>query len=614
MKKLYLSFLSVFLFAGASAQVVPQVPAHKLVPAKMPTKQYVGYEHVPQSNRTGFDERPAAVRSAMSAEQVIGISEYDLQSNSAVQNRIARTGNDISAGWTMSLLATPFEDRGTGYNFSDDGNWGEEPYERLESVRVGWPSILHTSEMEFSITHTGGVGLNMVKRTIGSGTWTESTTPSDVESGLLWPRAAVGGEDNNSIHMICVSTPVANGGDEYEGLDGALLYYRSTDQGETWDIVDSLFAEVDSTQFIGFDGDSYSIHARGNTVAFAVFHDLADSFIMISQDNGDTWEKTLLVDFPVDLYVLDSGLPEEGEDINDDGLFQEYFNTDGAGSLVVDNAGNVHAFYGEMYYMDDDLGDENFSYFPGMNGLHYWNESMGADSSQVIAYAYDLDESGALEIEDDIALYYVSLSGFPSCGVDADDNLFVTYSAIMESHTTGAQNYRHIYLVQSTDGGETWNSESACNLTPDEDFDGYECVFASMSPDVDDQVHLIYQRDFEPGLHVRGDEDPAAINDFVYMAFNMDELAECVFVGVEEALAPHDITVYPNPSDGLVQLLITKPGESQVKLYDNTGKVVYEMTTYGVAADMDLRNLPQGVYVMQVTHEGHSVTQKLSIY
>jgi hypothetical protein len=213
--------------------------------------------------------------------------------------------------------------------------------------------------------------------------------------------------------------PEGNGGAFYGGQDGALVYYRSQDGGDSWDIIDHVFPELDSTQFFGFSGDTYAIHARGNTVAFASFNDFSDSFVMISQDNGDTWEKQLLVDFPVDLYEVDMGLPEIGEDYNDDGLFQEFFNADGAGDVHIDRYGQVHVSFGSMYYMDADTIDGTTSYFPGTNGLAYWNESMGPDSAQIIAYSFDYDESGTLDFEDEIAAYYVGCAAFPSIATDA---------------------------------------------------------------------------------------------------------------------------------------------------------------------------------------------------
>ena len=46
----------------------------------------------------------------------------------------------------MSLETGSFPDRGTGYNFFRWMRIGDEqPYERIESVRCGWPSIGHTA-------------------------------------------------------------------------------------------------------------------------------------------------------------------------------------------------------------------------------------------------------------------------------------------------------------------------------------------------------------------------------------------------------------------------------------------------------------------------------------
>ena len=472
-------------------QDVPQLAPAMRVAAPMPTVAIADFSDRPQQPLEGqsdTDLEHIQNRDLVVQRQVIGYTQYDLQSNAAIDDRMAGGGEAVSAAWTMSLELTPFSDRGTGYNFYDGTAWGEVAYERIESVRIGWPSIVHTaSGREVVVSHPGiDTPLHMAWRDAGAGAWSEASVPSDLEVGKLWPRMAAGGEDGNSLHVICITTPEGNGGVLYNGQDGALLYYRSQDGGDTWDMIDHSFADLDSSNFANFSGDTYAIHARGNTVAFASFNDFSDSFVMISQDNGETWTKQLLVDFPVDLYVADMGLPEGeefAEDYNDDGLFQEYFNTDGAGDVHIDTYGQVHVSYGSMYYMDADTIDGTTSYFPGTNGLAYWNESMGADSAQIIGYSFDYDESGTLDF-DEIAAYYVGCAGFPSIASDASGNLYVTYSAIMENFSTGAQNYRHQFLVHSMDGGLSWNAEEACDLTPDEDYDGYEAVFGSIAPDV----------------------------------------------------------------------------------------------------------------------------------
>ena len=634
MKK-QLIFLGALMFAGLgsfaqqveikapflSLDDVPQIPVSKRIAMPMHTKANDGFNEVPKNplnTAIEADVQYTQLRELVVEREVIGLTQYDLQTNAAIDDRMAGGGDAISAGWIMSLEVTPFSDRGTGYNFNNGDAWEDQPYERIESVKVGWPSIVHTgSGHEISITHPGiDTPLWMAKREIGSGSWAESEIPSEGPFGNLWPRAAVGGPDNNTIHVICVSTPVGNGGTIFQGQDGALLYYRSLDAGESWEM--QTFAELDSTHFTGFAGDTYAIHARDGVVAFTVFNDLLDTFVMISDDNGDNWEYTAVADFPVDNYVIDSGLPEdEGYDYNEDGIFQEYLNSDGSGDIHVDQFGQVHMVFGAMYYMDSDTTDDNFSFFPGTNGLQYWNESYGIDSSLTIAYAYDIDESGTLDIEDEIAAYYVNLAGIPSMASNEDGDLFVSYSAIREDYTTGTQNYRHLYVVHSTDNGGSWNTDYACNLTPDLDYDGYESVFGSIAPDVEDHLEIIFQRDFEPGLHVRGDEDPVDINEIVHLRVPVDGLSECVDIqftdGIDEMFEEGDVAIYPNPASTNVQVVIDRSGSHTISLMDLGGRVLRSFETSNMVIDMNVSELASGVYLVEVAQAGASIVVRLAI-
>ena len=371
------AFLALGLLAAAPALSqkhdlgqAPQLPAHARVKAPMPTHAVLDIDHRPETP-VSSEHTPSAdhvqVRDLVVERQVIGITQYDLQSNAAIDDRMAGNGDAVSAAWTMSLDVTPFEDRGTGYNFYDGEVWGEQPYERIENVRIGWPSINHLGDgREVVISHAGiDTPLHMVRRDAGTGTWEDSDLPNYAvlddgvtTVGNLWPRAAVGGLNDEILHVICISTPIANGGAEYQGQDGALLYYRSMDSGDTWEM--QTFPELDSSNFVNMSADAYSIHAEGGVVAFAVFNDLSDSFIMISDDAGDNWEYHILADFPVDLYEVDAGLPDSlGYDFDADGIAQEYFNSDGAGDVHVDVEGTVHCVYGGMYYADADTIDGN---------------------------------------------------------------------------------------------------------------------------------------------------------------------------------------------------------------------------------------------------------------
>ena len=129
---------------------------------------------------------------------------------------------------------------------------------------------------------------------------------------------------------------------------------------------------MDTTMYDGMSGDVYAIAAQGETVVVAYFDDWGDSYIVKSTANGDSasWTKTVFLDFPVTKYVVDSGFDLDNNDTTD-----HVFSTDNYGSLILDPNGNAHVFYGIMQYADDDLTDAGSSWYPGTNGIAYWNES-----------------------------------------------------------------------------------------------------------------------------------------------------------------------------------------------------------------------------------------------
>ena len=302
---------------------------------------------------------------------MLGSTTYDLQSNACVDNRLIRHADGtISAAWTMSAqFSTSYSDRGTGYNFYDGSTWDSYPNARLESSRGGWPSILATgSGKEIAITHNTDNGyLLMTHRTsIGSGSWNEDIVSSIDSNGLyrdiIWNRAVIGGANQQTIHMVGVIANTALGGTIYNGLDGALVYYRSQDGGSTWDIKDLQLPTLDSTKYLGFSGDSYAIASNGETVVVAYFGGLDDSAIIKSTDNGNTWNATSFLDFPVDKYAPDAGI-----DLDNDGLMDSLYSTDGTGALLLDDNNMAHVFYGNMLLLDADLTDGNTSYFASTN-------------------------------------------------------------------------------------------------------------------------------------------------------------------------------------------------------------------------------------------------------
>lgn len=620
MKKSYL-MLSALILSGLAvkAQQSQQNVILKVNPqidiAVKKTAAYKGDETGPYLGISPSEN--SAPRAINSVE--IGQTIYDLQSNNSMDNRIyywPSSGN-VSAAWTMSLSADPWTDRGSGYNFRNSGVWGAFPTARIETVRTGWPSIAGLQDgSEVVIAHSGNVAnpLVMNKRaTAGSGAWTQTTIPTTTGNALIWPRIATSG---NNIHVIALVDPGTQASPIiYQGQQGAMVYYRSTDGGNTWDINSYIIPDIDQNFFTGFSGDAYAISASGNNVAIAIFNQLADIVLLKSTDNGTTWTKSTIADFPVDLYQIDQGL-----DINGDSVYDTVWTCDAAGTVIIDPSGNAHVFFGLMRVLDDDLTDASYSYFPGTNGLCYWREGMPAlnqntFTNSVITGAEDINGNMQLDITG-LAIYFVGLSSMPSAGVAPNGSIFVSYVNVREDFESNSQNCRHVYAMKSNDGGNTWIGN--VDLTPDTDLNLFEHVFASAAYHVDNKFRLIFQRDDEPGLTVRGDMDAPTNNSIIYLEVDT-VLGPSVGI-IEQVLFGENIQVYPNPGNGLVNVKFetTKSAPLNLRITNIIGQQVFSInknaTIAGIQTEqIDLSNLTEGVYFITISSGKQFITQKLII-
>lgn len=605
---------------------------------------------------TGFEDLPHQINPNIPADdrtmpaEAIGTTVYDLQSNAACQNRIDDKGTDVlSATWTYGTdAAAGYPGRGTGFNSDEGTGWGPPPVSRVEaSVRTGWPGVGHLADgSPVVVAHISDPAvpvsaLHVSRWHAGSGTWIETDIPSASPGGMLWPRMAVGGADGNSIHVIGVTTPTGNGGQVYNGVDGHLLYFRSTDGGTTWDMTDITIPGIDNTRYVAGDADAYVIDASGETVAIGLWSDLGDVVVAKSTDNGANWSLHIPRDFPFDAYTIDQGWTNDmlsyqdtvGAPVSANGLYA-INSSDGTGDVLIDNNGMVHAWYGDMPYLDEDLTDGNFSFYPLTSGVRYWNESYGDDSTNVVAGLVDADGDGAYTLQNTnigvAASYFTSITSFISAGVDSKNNLYVAYSALTEDNwkedaNPELQHYRHIFVTASGDGGETWLEDPVDLISPglvddDDLIPAMEAVFPSVARTVTgNHLHVIYQLDFEPGLSVRGDTDPAETNFIYHIAVNIED--EFGFVNTEEvAVETFNLALAPNPASGNVKLSYELPTSAQtsISIMTMVGQEVSRQEFGQQQAgyfteNLDISNLSRGVYLVRFQADNQIATQKLVV-
>lgn len=620
MKKIYFVLATVLLTFNAFAQTkrfhpttfthgsrkecIKQTVADNFVEKTKSKKELV--------SNIGFSVSPSA-KSMWLWEQVIGYTTYDNQSNNSVQPRVIVDANEVvHATWTMSFQNnTTWTDRGTGYNSGEGYIWEVEPYERLESVRCGWPglALLGNNGGEAIVNHDGSGPVTFYKRpTVGSGSWTSSDLTSDFDNDFLWPRIVT---DGNYIHVIALSVPTGLDGTPINGVNGNLAYWRSNDNGSTWSISGQLFPQIDSTEYASLESDSYAIDAKDGRVSIAIFSEIHDSMILTSADNGDTWSSQIFNDFPISGY-------ESGDltDFDLDGNIDTVsVTTDGTGAVLVDPNGTTHVSFGRYAFLDDDDTDSLYTVFL-VDELLYWNSTMATNDFLVIGLpeesGSDLDEVFNVTV-DQSPDYRTSSASMPSIGIDEDGIIYVAYSAMDEDYL-GDQCFRHIYVTYTEDLGVTWMDP--IELTPDEDFDEYEYVFPTMNRDIDDKLHLVIQRDNEPGLIVRGDLDDSEENDIIYLAVTTDfDLT----IGVQNTpVAAGSFNVYPNPTAGVITITGENLANAQMKIFNQIGQEMLSTRlgknfNAGDRQTFDLSYLPNGKYTVAIGSGKDKMTKEILI-
>jgi len=558
-------------------------------------------------------------------EDTIGMTIYDLQSNSSMQKRIhVWDDGTVSAVWTMGMK-DDFSDRGTGYNYFDGEKWMDMPTSRLESVRTGWPCINQWGENgEIIVSHTAGSGLEILTRADkGTGDWTESVLPGPQGAkGMSWPRVITNGADHKTIHIIATSDPDT----AYQGIHPALLYSRSSDGGQTWDTVGMILPGLDSAEFgySAISGDSYAwANPVGDTIAFVVGWERMHGILMKSYDNGDTWEKTTFFQNPYPFFSNEVLVPEQT------------YTLDGFNSVTLDTNGIAHISFGLASFMNEDTTDDGmYSFFPYTDGLGYWNENRPiltdlnpyTDTSYfVIAMIPDINLNGAIDMELDngeedmysMGDYRGGLSSMPYMVSDDKGTIYVVYSSVAEEIYNGLQYYRHIFVNKSTDGGYSWQ-QYPTDITP---YEYRENVFPSAMIGNDGKLHVLYMADEEPGLHIGEDNDAAGENMMVYVSIDTADIGKLfVYNSIEKNTMFGDMQLYPNPVDGGLMNLSLYTEENtkiNVEVMNLMGQSV-QNAAYPVQQglnhlQLNLEDLKPGMYLVNVQNDKASYTQKIMV-
>lgn len=362
-----------------------------------------------------------------------------------------------------------------------------------------------------------------------------------------------------------------------------------------------------------------------------------DVVLYKSTDNGNSFTKIMVEEFPYSPFTK-KYIANDNRAATSDGSFD----------VIIDNNYKTHVFYGRSYVSDEDTTDDSYSFYPGTASLIHWAE--GWDSVNICGYAKDYNQNSTLDITRETtsaldqsnnlpanvssATRYnnTSLVSFPSSAIDADGNLFVTYSAPHEEALSPYNaNYRDIYVSYSKDGGITWTIGQNITANANGLIANKENVFGSVAKNCDNYLHLVYQEDDLPGTNLQNNGNSGTHpNDEQRIMYRAIPVADILQNKIGDVAAVKRVNVdpkiffvsqnHPNPfnSETYANIYLRDGSELNLKITDITGKVVKNQNLgyYSAGNSLILINadgLNTGIYFYTLSNESYSITQKMQV-
>ena len=604
------------------------------------------------------------------------VTNYDLQSNSALGNRIAVWPNGCAsfvATWDHSNN-TSFPDRGAGYNhYCPETGMGEEPEERQEPMKSGWPSIAACGEGELLASHATGVNL-YYRPMRGEGEWELVYNWGADYGSPTWPRVVCSGPNDMYAHLVmCKQISMPDG-----SLDNHVYYVRLTRQDRGWDVSELIdFPGIDNDAEGDYrnqlSADDYVMAANGDNVAVMFSSYTTEVFYMISHNNGETWERQIIAPYPI---LGEDGEPVHAIDFADypEGMTDSINTSDCSHSITIDDNGTVHATFGLFHWKVADA--DSYTYWPAWGyGIVYWNSNYtneqggheipifgnfsgdaahtewmangagytlwpdridelsqaGGNENNLYIFGYvDENGNGQMDYENTTGAtwHYRSygLATMPSISVDNLGDICIAYSVWSETRVNAETgfSFRTIYVAYKDFAGEWRTDENGINLAEDfmHDLDEqYPCVAATNG--YNGQFWVMYSADENQGLYLDiSDTYPNSNGGSLTENYQYACLIRPEGLGINENEAINPVTtarVYPNPATDMLNIEVnaSQASEMSINVYNIMGQNVMSQNV-NITTGMNLRpinvsELNSGIYFVTVKANGFENTMKFIV-
>ena len=574
---------------------------------------------------------------------------YDLQSNQYVANRMYQLPNgSVAVAATLSYEPNQTaSDRGSGYNFFNGEEWGEEPEGRVEPFKTGWPSIAQWGENgEILLAHGNGHMQCFTRETAGEGEWQYMGALPDYPDGYpypteypTWPRVITCGDNHNVIIAVGALQHQVSSDETHVHT----VLWRSED-AQNWDISYGPLAELGYEQDY-FSADDYCLASNGHTVALLYSGCLTNSVWMFkSTDDGLNWNATRVWEDP---YEAQSDV------LYEDTLFRPM-----NGSVAVDKDGIVHVALNtfEMTIDQDNLDEGTFSYWSGraVDGILYWNDTQVApiqsedgnphhaarlwwpipgESGYVQMHPDSTKWIGYIPMYEDYSwendMYYLSgteyvskfygASGHPALSCDPYGNLACAFSA--PCTVVGDEDpyyYRHIYVSYRNVDKGYWDQVVDDITDPDEIFElwNQENLFTCAVPNTVNpgEFWFSFQSDETIGFYWGSNAtQQEATQNTIYV---MKVIADPDMASVPEDYEAQDVVynIYPNPATDYVVVNSAKDVQANITIVNMTGQVVKQFNKNLRTGENTLGiDLSSGIYFCTISANGFNKTVKIVV-
>ena len=447
-----------------------------------------------------------------------------------------------------------------------------------------------------------------------------------------YPAVMTSGADRDIIHIIAT------------GYDNKLYYFRSRD-GQTWDMQNVILPYL--TEEYGSFGSHVAYWmetTEDNCLALVVNNPWSDGMVILSYDNGETWERKVFYHHPGINATYDS-----------------WFMYPRWASCVWGNNGELCVAYEFNGSRGEPGSDE---YDPAIGGVAFWSESMPYRGEANPSYGYGFDPTnprpptpGQPFIMDSAYLYEdihasslymdtpthepwpeyfgfltdldpfgypyfnfvdpeeLNLLGYYKCGVSAmpalyklsgnDNELIAVWMALDFNHTDPETNnyYFKLFVSYSCNGGNNWFNP--IHITNDFLWVYTEFVYPQVAV-VDDVLIIACQADFQTGSYIHNGN----VNDYednYYQGFAID-LHELFPHAVQEHEHGTRFTIYPNPATNQLNIFLNQ--NADIMIYNITGQKMMAIEGLVGANSINISNLTSGVYFVNAGTKTHKLIVK----